>query len=232
MKKFILLFLIFFSVITFAYKIWNIDYSYFANEAKLTDIIRITQSDGTVQSLPGIWNLTFSSSRRGEILQCMKESDHHNLNLCGANTYNIKKVSPRGRYIEFIWSGWEWADYKIYSITEKKIIFNYNWFYLDSRWTPDNKQLIFLTASCSIWWCDSTGVYMSQRDNFPSMNRVLSYEIQWCGFDECELSIEKLTNNNLIILVKKYDARGNPTIKFKRVTLWLSDWKIIKSQKL
>ena len=115
-------------------------------------------------------------------------------------------------------------------VLRRKIIFNYNWFYLDSRWTPDNKQLIFLTASCSIWWCDSTGVYMSQRDNFPSMNRVLSYEIQWCGFDECELSIEKLTNNNLIILVKKYDARGNPTIKFKRVTLWLSDWKIIKSQ--
>ena len=99
-------FLIFFSVITFAYKIWNIDYSYFANEAKLTDIIRITQSDGTVQSLPGIWNLTFSSSRRGEILQCMKESDHHNLNLCGANTYNIKSFSAWPIYrVYMIWLG-------------------------------------------------------------------------------------------------------------------------------
>ena len=94
----------------------------------------------------------------------------------------------------------------IYGINEQKVLYNHGGYYKESRWTPNNEQLVFISeSSMAAGTAEDTGVFVSVQGKFPEFKQLLSYTYtDECSMNNCSFSLESVDNSKAIIRIHNY----------------------------
>jgi hypothetical protein len=192
MKKFLLLIILLFPVITFAgtheVDMWN-DFEvltqlkekqeiwqdgmyakYEANPKMLTDKITYKVNWKT-WTTKWPWSLATQKMRK-KVRECI-EKNNLTPSGCGWYDYKIVRISPSGNYIELIWDGWGIDIWRMLDTRSGKLIFSNDNGVTKSMWTRDRKQFIWKTGTCEIGWCsDPQWTFITELGKFPKYKKV------------------------------------------------------------